>query len=68
MDANDAEIQDTNTPLVLVCPLSPAKFVWEVTPEEAEQLEALLNAKKGEPGTLSRELRPMQPGDPSLIR
>lgn len=48
--------------------LNPSLHVWEVTPEEAEQLEALSKAKKGEPGTLSRELRPMQPGDPSLIR
>lgn len=48
--------------------LSPGLHVWKVTPEEAEQLEALSKAKKGDPGTLARDLRPMQPGDPSLIR
>lgn len=68
MNAFDAELQSTSTLPASVCSLSPAKFVWEVTPEEAVQLEALLKAKKGEPGTLSRELRPMQAGDPSLIR
>lgn len=48
--------------------LAPAMQGWEVTAEEAEQLDALVKAKPGEAGTLTREPRPMAAGDPSLIR
>jgi hypothetical protein len=68
MNAIDADIPSANTDLVPARALSPGMVVWEVTPEEAAQLEALLKAKKGDPGTLARDLGQMQAGDPSLIR
>ena len=40
---------------------------WVMTEEEAAQVEALMRAKPGDPGTLTREAKAVPIGDRSLL-
>ena len=48
--------------------LSPGMHLWEVTPEEAEQIDAIMKAPPGSPGKLNFKPTPTLRGDASLIR